>query len=76
LSRPVIGRADVVTCLLHSTELPVLLAGIGPDDSTAYYAGFFTSSSDGGVTVVSPEKFTPDSPLRDWRYPSIAEKYR
>jgi len=36
-------------------------------------AGYFTASSDGGNTWSDPEKFTPDSPLLDWRYPSIAE---
>jgi hypothetical protein len=36
-------------------------------------AGYFTYSSDGGENWSDPEKFTPDSPLMDWRYPSIAE---
>ena len=75
LSRPVIGRADGgYLFIAFNGTTGDYWPGIGPNDSTAYYAGFFTSSSDGGVTWSSPEKFTPDSPLRDWRYPSIAEK--
>ena len=36
-------------------------------------AGYITISDDGGENWSVPEKFTPDSPLMDWRYPSIAE---
>ncbi|NNG26851.1 MAG: T9SS type A sorting domain-containing protein [Ignavibacteriaceae bacterium] len=36
-------------------------------------AGYFTMSDDGGNTWSDPEKFTPEFPLLDWRYPSIAE---
>jgi len=75
LSRPVIGRADGGILLIAFTGTTGdYWPGIGPNDSTAYYAGFFTLSTDGGETWTSPEKFTPDSPLRDWRYPSIAER--
>jgi hypothetical protein len=41
-------------------------------DSTAYYAGHFMYSSDGGETWTDPEVFTPSGPpVMDWRYPSI-----
>ena len=74
LCRPVIGRADNgYLFIAFNGTTGDYWPGIGPTDSTAYYAGFFTYSSDGGNTWSDPEKFTPDEPLRDWRYPSIAE---
>lgn len=41
-------------------------------DQTSYFAGYFMYSIDGGNLWTDPVKFTPDAPLRDWRYPSIA----
>jgi hypothetical protein len=74
LSRPVIGRADNgYLFVAFNGTTGDYWPGSGPTDSTAYYAGFFTYSSDGGNTWDDPSKFTPDSPLRDWRFPSIAE---
>jgi len=71
LCRPVIGRADngyLFIAFNASTE------HLFPSpDTTSYMAGYFTLSTDGGNTWSNPEKFTPDSPLLDWRYPSIAE---
>lgn len=46
--------------------------GISSVDSTAYMQGMFMYSSDAGQTWSTPEKFTPDSPLLDWRWISIA----
>lgn len=69
--RPVIGRADngyLFIAFNATTEF------VFPSpDTTSYMAGYFMYSSDGGDTWSTPEKFTPDSPLLDWRYPSIAE---
>jgi hypothetical protein len=69
--RPVIGRSEngyLFVAFNATTE------HLFPSpDTTSYMAGYFTYSSDGGNTWMDPEKFTPDSPLRDWRYPSIAE---
>jgi hypothetical protein len=74
LARPVIGRAtDGYLFIAFSGTTGDYWPGTGPLDSTAYYAGFFSYSADGGETWSEPVKFTPDSPLRDWRYPSIAE---
>jgi hypothetical protein len=74
LCRPVIGRSENgFLFVAFSGTTGDYWPGTGPNDSTAYYAGFFTYSTDGGNTWADPEKFTPETPLRDWRYPSIAE---
>ncbi len=74
LSRPVIGRADNgYLFVAFNGTTGDYWPGASFSDSTAYFAGFFTYSTDGGNTWTDPEKFTPVSPLRDWRYPSIAE---
>jgi hypothetical protein len=69
--RPVIGRADngYLFIAFNATTEHVFPS----PDTTSYMAGYFMASSDGGNTWSDPEKFTPDSPLLDWRYPSIAE---
>lgn len=71
ICRPVIGRADNGYLFI---AFSATTASVFPSsDTTSYMAGFFTHSSDGGENWSVPEKFTPDSPLLDWRYPSIAE---
>ncbi len=71
LCRPVIGRMDdgyLFVAFNASTE------HLFPSpDTTTYMAGYFMYSGDGGNAWSDPEKFTPESPLKDWRYPSIAE---
>jgi hypothetical protein len=69
--RPVIGRADngYLFVAFNTTTEHVFPS----PDTTSYMAGYFMYSVDGGETWSVPEKFTPDSPLLDWRYPSIAE---
>ena len=36
-----------------------------------YFAGYFMYSTDHGNTWTMPEKFTPETPLKDWRYISM-----
>jgi hypothetical protein len=75
ICRPAIGTADNgYLFVAFSGTTGDYWPGVGPVDSTAYFAGFFSYSSDGGETWSDPEKFTPEEPLRDWRYPSIAER--
>jgi len=71
ICRPVIGRADngYLFIAFNATTEHVFIS----PDTTSYMAGYFTYSSDGGENWSTPEKFTPESPLLDWRYPSIAE---
>ncbi|MCW9065635.1 MAG: T9SS type A sorting domain-containing protein [Ignavibacteriaceae bacterium] len=73
LSRPVIGRSqsnDYLFVAFNATTGDYW-PGTGPEDSTAYMCGMFMYSTDGGNTWSTPERFTPDSPLLDWRYVSI-----
>jgi hypothetical protein len=69
--RPVIGRSEngYLFIAFNATTEDLFPSS----DTTSYMAGYFTYSSDGGNIWSDPEKFTPGSPLRDWRYPSIAE---
>ena len=72
LGKPVIGRSQ-----MHGYLFVAFAATSGEiwtqtPDSTAYYAGHFMYSDDGGDTWTDPEKFTPDGPpTLDWRYVSI-----
>ncbi|MFC2103589.1 T9SS type A sorting domain-containing protein, partial [Bacteroidota bacterium] len=72
--RPVIGRSQVNDYLFMAFHAAT--DNVWPDtlvDATTYFAGYFMYSVDGGATWTDPEKFTPDSPLLDFRYPSIGE---
>ncbi|MEP7146961.1 MAG: hypothetical protein ABI792_08115, partial [bacterium] len=42
-------------------------------DSSAYYSGWITYSSNSGNSWINPEKITPENPLRDWRYISVSK---
>ncbi|MFB3056292.1 MAG: T9SS type A sorting domain-containing protein, partial [Ignavibacteriaceae bacterium] len=71
ICRPVIGRSETGGFLFVAFD--VATDDVFPSaDPTTYFAGYFMLSSDGGNTWTVPEKFTPDTPLRDWRYISIA----
>lgn len=74
ICRPVIGRSQDYGFLFVAFDATTgdYWPGSGSADSTAYFAGWFMHSTDGGDTWVGPEQFTPTSPLRDFRYPSIA----
>ena len=74
ISRPVIGRSQSFNHLFvaFSATSGEYWPGSSNIDSTSYYAGFFIYTPDGGNNWTLPEKFTPQTPLRDWRYISIA----
>ena len=72
LSRPVIGRSDMYNHLFVAFSAATENVFIGTD-SVSYFAGYFMWSQDGGNSwILEPTKFTPDSPLLDWKYISIA----
>jgi len=48
-------------------------ANVSPFDSSAFYSIYFTYSFNGSTWSV-PEKLTPGSPLKDWRYVSISKR--
>ena len=75
--RPVIGRSASLDYLFVAFGATTgdYWPGGSSTDSTAYYAGWFMYSADGGDTWIGPERFTPYPPaasLLDFRYPSIA----
>ncbi|MGB5530821.1 MAG: T9SS type A sorting domain-containing protein [Ignavibacteriaceae bacterium] len=75
IGRPVIGRSESPSNYLFvafNATTGDYWPGIGSTDSTAYFCGMFMYSADGGETWTDPERFTPDTPLLDYRYPSIA----
>jgi len=74
LCRPVIGRSNMYDWLFLAFVVATenVWPGTITDDSTTYCAVYFTYSSDGGANWEAPMKITPDTPLRDFRYPSIA----
>jgi hypothetical protein len=76
LSRPVIGRSEAPHNYLFvafQATTGDYWPGTSSADSTSYFCGMFTYSSDGGETWSVPEQFTPVStPLLDYRHPSIA----
>jgi len=77
LSKPVIARSASLGYLFVAFVATngEYWPGATNADSTAYYKGMFSYSSDGGATWSIPERFTPDDaagqPRMDWRYVSI-----
>lgn len=75
ICRPVIGRSQNFNHLFvaFNATSGEYWPGSSYTDSTSYFAGYFMSSGDGGENWTSPERFTPVTPLRDWRYISMAQ---
>ena len=72
LCRPVIGRAEN-GILFAAFSVATENFYISGTDSLTYFAGYFMYSMNGGNTWIGePQKFTPDFPLLDWKYISIA----
>ena len=70
ICRPVLGRSQMHDYLFLAFDVATEDVFPSPD-TTTYCAGYFMYSTDGGTVWTDPEKFTPDAPLLDWRYPSI-----
>ena len=72
LCRPVIGRSSSYNGIFIAFSAATENVFVGTD-STSYFAGYFMTSWDGGNTwLTGPEKITPDFPLLNWNYISIA----
>jgi hypothetical protein len=69
--RPVLSRSESQGYLFLVFNAATDTVDAGED--SPYFAGYFTYSTDGGDTWSDPEKFTPDTPLLDFRHPSIAD---
>jgi hypothetical protein len=71
VGRPVLSRSESEGFLLLAFNAAT--AEVDPVEGSPYFAGYFMYSNDGGDTWIGPEKFTPDTPLLDFRHPSIPE---
>ena len=67
--RPAIGRSSTGSGLVVA-----FLATTGQygSDTSAYYAAWAAYTGDGGNSWVAPERMTPSTPLRDWRFVSVS----
>ena len=74
LCRPVMGRTDMYDLLFVVFSAATENVYIATD-TTTYFAGYFTYSTNSGEEWSEPQKFTPDSPLLDWKYISMAPIY-
>jgi hypothetical protein len=71
VGRPVLSRSESEGFLLLAFNAAT--AEVDPTEGSPYFAGYFMYSTDGGNTWTDPEKFTPDTPLLDFRHPSIPQ---
>jgi len=67
LCRPVIGRTEIEDYIFVAFNGSTDNVYVGTD-SVTYFTGYLTATSNGGDTWIEPVKFTPDSPLLDWKY--------
>ncbi|MBK8980890.1 MAG: T9SS type A sorting domain-containing protein [Ignavibacteria bacterium] len=70
LCRPSIGRSQAgngLYCAYTATT------GEYGSDTSAYFAVWFSYSGNNGATWLAPERVTPVTPLRDWRFVSISQ---
>ena len=72
LARPVIGKSEDNRALFVAFESTTEFRNTTLD-STTFTKGWFMVSTDSGATWTAPEVFTPDSPLLDWDWVSLAE---
>ncbi len=71
LCRPSIGRSSTGNGLYVSY---VATTGqYSPVDTSAYFAAWFSYSNDNGNSWAAPERMTPATPLRDWRFVSTSQ---
>ena len=70
LCRPSIGRSSTGGGLYCAY---VATTGEYGSDTSAYYAVWFSHSGNNGATWSTPERVTPATPLRDWRFVSVSQ---
>lgn len=71
LSRPVIGvTSDNNTLMIVFQAFTNKWGGIAPD--TTNYKALYITKATNNYNFSQPYKFTPDTPLKDWSYPSIS----
>lgn len=67
--RPAIGRSSSGSALF--VAMNATTGNVGTDTSV-YYAGYFSYSVNNGSSWSTPERMTPPTPLRDYRFISIS----
>ena len=72
VSRPTIGRSAAGNALFVVFNVVTEHIFHWNNNSTSYSAGYFMYSLDEGHNWTAPVKFTPDSPVLDWRFFSIS----
>lgn len=71
ICRPAIGRSSTGSQLFVS--MVATTGQYSPVDTCSYYAGWFAYSNNNGNSWSTPERMTPPTPLRDWRFISISQ---
>jgi hypothetical protein len=69
ICRPAIGRSSSGSGVCVAF---VATTGQVGSDTSSYYAAWITYSTNDGVVWNTPERMTPQSPLRDWRFISVS----
>ena len=69
LCRPAIGRASTGNGIVVAFNATTDRVG---SDLSRYYSVWTTFSQDNGNSWNPPEKITPETPLRDWRFVSVS----
>lgn len=70
ICRPSIGRSSTGNQLFVGF---VATTGQYGEDTSAYYSAWFTYSNSNGNSWATPERMTPTTPLRDWRFLSVSQ---
>jgi hypothetical protein len=69
ICRPSIGRASSGNALFVAFTATTGQVGT---DSCSYFAVWSAHSLDQGISWIAPERLTPSTPLRDWRFVSVS----
>lgn len=73
LCRPAIGKANSQSGSILFLAMNAATS-VTSADSNVYYAAYFTFSPNGGAGWLTPERITPLTPLKDYRYVSISQR--
>ncbi|MEO8666244.1 MAG: hypothetical protein ABI462_12195, partial [Ignavibacteria bacterium] len=72
LCRPSIGRTNDPASSMLFCAINATTDQIQTSDSNVYYATYLTVSYNGGNTWTAPERVTPTTPLKDYRYAGLS----
>jgi len=71
ICRPAIGKTNSATSQILFLAMNAATS-VTAADSNTYYAIYFTWSANGGNSWAAPERITPATPLKDYRYVSMS----